>query len=35
MEGVALEANVVKWVLSKAKVVDKAVAFDELMGSSA
>jgi len=23
MEGVALEANVVKWVLSKAKVVDK------------
>jgi len=35
MEGVALEANVVKWVLSKAKVVDKTVAFDELMGSSA
>ena len=35
MEGVALEANVVKWVLSKAKVVDKPIAFDELMGSSA
>src|SRR2546421_1581674 len=35
MEGVALESNVVKWVLSKAKVVDKAVPFDELMGSSA
>jgi trigger factor len=31
MEGVALEANVVKWVLSKAKVVDKAIPFDELM----
>jgi len=35
MEGVALEANVVKWALSKAKVVDKPVAFDELMGSNA
>jgi trigger factor len=35
MEGVALEANVVKWVLSKAKVVDKQVSFDELMGSGA
>ena len=34
MEGVALEANVVKWVLSKAKVVDKAVPFDELMQQS-
>ena len=32
MEGLALEDNVVNWVLSKAKVVDKAVAFDELMG---
>jgi trigger factor len=31
MEGVALEANVVKWVLSKAKVVDKAIPFDDLM----
>src|SRR5207249_4794764 len=35
MEGVALEANVVKWVLSKAKVADKQVSFDELMGGSA
>ncbi|HEY5899422.1 MAG TPA: trigger factor [Burkholderiales bacterium] len=35
MEGVALEANVVKWVLSKVKVVDKPVPFDELMESSA
>ena len=35
MEGVALEGNVVKWVLSKAKVEDKPVAFDDLMGSNA
>ena len=35
MEGVALEANVVKWVLSKAKVADKDLPFDELMGSNA
>src|SRR6266446_5739082 len=35
MEGVALEANVVKWVLSKAKGVDQQVSFDELMGSGA
>ncbi len=35
MEGVALEANVVKWVLGKATVMDKPVAFDELMGSNA
>jgi trigger factor len=35
MEGVALEANVVKWVLSKAKVLDKPTPFDELMGSNA
>lgn len=35
MEGVALEGNVVKWVLSKAKVVDKAIPFDDLMGSNA
>jgi trigger factor len=34
MEGAALEANVVKWVLSKAKVVDKAIPFDELMGAN-
>ena len=35
MEGMALEANVAKWVLGKAKVADKAMAFDELMGSNA
>jgi trigger factor len=34
MEGVALEANVVKWVLSKVKVVDKPIPFDDLMGSN-
>ena len=33
MEGLALENNVVNWVLSKAKVADKAMPFDELMGS--
>jgi trigger factor len=35
MESLALESNVVSWVLSKAKVEDKAVSFDELMGGSA
>ena len=34
MEAMALEANVVKWVLSKAQVTPKDVAFDELMGAS-
>jgi len=34
MEGAALEANVVKWVLTKANVLDKQVTFDELMGAS-
>jgi trigger factor len=34
MEGMALEANVVRWVLHKAKVADKAMPFDELMGSN-
>ena len=34
MEGAALEANVVKWVLSKARVADKDIAFDELMGAA-
>jgi len=33
MEGMALEANVVKWILSKAQVVDTPVSFDDLMGS--
>ena len=35
MEGLALEANVVKWMLGRATLVDKPVAFDELMGSNA
>jgi len=35
MEGVALEANVVKWVLGRAKVAEKPVSFDELMGGAA
>ncbi len=35
MESLALEGNVVKWVLSKAKVADKTVPFDKLMGGAA
>ena len=34
MEALALETNVVKWVLTKAKVLDKPVTFDELMGGA-
>jgi trigger factor len=34
MEGLALEGNVVKWVLAKAQVADKALPFDELMGGN-
>jgi len=34
MEAMALEANVVKWVLSKAKVQERDMAFDELMGAT-
>ena len=33
MEAMALEANVVKWILSKAKVTEKEMSFDELMGA--
>lgn len=33
VEAVVLENNVVDWVITTAKVVDKPVAFDELMGS--
>ena len=33
MESLALEGNVVNWILGKAKVAEKAVSFDELMGS--
>lgn len=32
VEGVAVENNVVEWVLGKAKVTDKTAVFDELMG---
>ena len=32
VEGLAIENNVVEWVLGKAKVTDKAAIFDELMG---
>jgi len=35
MEGLALESNVVSWIISKAKVEDKPVPFDELMGGNA
>ena len=35
MEAMALEANVVKWILSKARVVEKDTAFDQLMGANA
>ena len=34
-EGLALETNVVRWVLENAKVEDKAVTFDQLMGKAA
>ncbi len=33
-EGLVVEANVVKWVLDRAKVGDEAVGFDKLMGGS-
>jgi trigger factor len=33
VEAVVIEANVAEFVLGKAKVVDKALAFDELMGA--
>ena len=32
IEGVVIEDNVVDWAMSKAKVIEKTVAFDELMG---
>jgi trigger factor len=34
-EGLAVEENVIDWVLKQARVVDKPVAFDELMGRTA
>ena len=33
-EGLVVEDNVVAWVLQQAKVVDKPVAFEELMGNA-
>jgi trigger factor len=33
-EGLAVETNVVNWVLEHAKVEDKAISFDELMGKA-
>jgi len=33
-EGLAVESNVVSWVLGHAKVEDKAISFDELMGAA-
>ncbi|MGB4467698.1 MAG: trigger factor [Azovibrio sp.] len=35
VEAIAIENNVVEWVLSKVKVTDTAIAFDELMGQKA
>lgn len=34
-EGLAVEANVVKWVLERAKVEDQAIGFEALMGAAA
>lgn len=34
MESLALENNVVSWVLSRARVTDKPVSFDQLMGGA-
>lgn len=34
VEAIALEDSVVNWVLEKAKVIDKAMSFDELMGKA-
>jgi trigger factor len=34
-EGLAVESNVVSWVLGRAKVEDKAISFEELMGAAA
>jgi len=35
VEALVVENNVVDWVLAHAKVSDKAIAFDELMGNAA
>jgi trigger factor len=33
-EGLAVESNVIHWVLERARVEDKAISFDELMGAA-
>jgi trigger factor len=33
-EALAVEENVVQWVLNQVKVTDKSVAFEELMGNA-
>jgi trigger factor len=33
-EGLAVESNVVNWVLERAKVEERAISFDELMGAA-
>ena len=35
VEALAIEENVVSWVVANAKTADKVVAFDELMGNAA
>ena len=34
-EGLAVESNIVKWVLDNAKVQEKPITFDELMNKGA
>jgi trigger factor len=34
-EALAVENNVVEWMLANAKAVDTAIGFDELMGNAA
>src|SRR5690348_11663926 len=33
-EGLVVEANVIKWVLERAKVEDQAISFESLMGAA-
>jgi trigger factor len=33
-EGLAVEENVIDWVLKRARVVDQPVGFDQLMGGA-
>lgn len=34
VEGMVIESNVIDFVLSKAKVTEKSISFDELMGQN-